>query len=164
MVAVVGRCLQICRSDYSLCFIDCKKLQTLEFLFQQTFLLIYVLFADSYNVYNAFICYINSHFVFLHKTAIMSLFYVTICISDFYTMLDIFYTISIWSYCLYVLSVPYFRCFSCVPYLYVWQSLHLSKCIPLCEYGSDLICRYFFVWLSNDIRSFWYYIYVCKLK
>jgi hypothetical protein len=95
MVAVAGRCLQICGSDYFLCFIDCTKLQALNFLFQQTFLLIHVLFADSYNVYDVFIFYMNSHFIFLHKTAIMTLFYVTICISDLYTMLDILCTLSI---------------------------------------------------------------------
>jgi len=47
------------------------------------------------------------HFIFLHKTAIMSLFYVTICISEFYTILDIFYAVPIWSYCLYGFSGLY---------------------------------------------------------
>jgi len=92
-----------------------------------------------HKMYDIFIFYTNSHFLFQHKLGIISLFYVTICISDFYTILDIFYTVSVWSYCLYVFSISYFRCSSCVLYLHFWQFLHLSKCIPLCEYGSDLL-------------------------
>jgi hypothetical protein len=165
MVAVAGRCLQICGSDYFLCFIDCTKLQALNFLFQQTFLLIHVLFADSYNVYDVFIFYINSHFIFLHKTAIFSFLY-----DHFYIRLINYVRYTLYAICLIWLSLcvlcPVLQMFSSVPYLYVWQSSYLSNCIPLCEYGSDLMGGYFFVWLSNDIRirSFRYYIYVCILK
>jgi len=44
---VVGRWLEIYKSDYSLCIIDFMKLQKLDFLFQQTFLLTNVMFTDS---------------------------------------------------------------------------------------------------------------------
>jgi len=47
MSAVMGGWLQIYGSDYSLCLTDCMKLQMLDYLFQQNFLLSHVLFADS---------------------------------------------------------------------------------------------------------------------